>query len=123
MALMALSIKGNARTMPVTAPPINMPMPTGRNKSKRMDLVKVVSASTSASSVGSLPIPLSMGARIHQHTYPPTMKLSPPLPAMNPTPMVISDTSQMPFMYSGMPIKAPRSKYSNCLKSLICAMN
>ena len=34
----------------------------------------------------------------------------PPRPAMKPTPTVISDRYQMPFMYSGMPINTPRSQ-------------
>ena len=36
----------------------------------------------------------------------------PPRPAMKPTPIVMSDRYQMPFMYSGMPISAPSSSWN-----------
>ncbi len=35
----------------------------------------------------------------------------PPRPAMKPTPIVMSDRYQMPFMYSGRPISAPRFQF------------
>ena len=41
------------------------------------------------------------------------MKKKPPFPARNATPTVSSDTYQIPFMYSGIPIWAPRFHCSN----------
>ena len=39
------------------------------------------------------------------------MKAMPPRPAIKPTPIVIKDRYQMPFMNSGMPISSPRFQF------------
>ncbi len=60
-----------------------------------------------ASSSGKLLVAASIGDRNQYATKPPMMNAIPPRPAMKPTPMVISDRYQMPFMNSGMPISSP----------------
>ena len=46
-------------------------------------------------------------------------KNTPPRPAMKATPMVSMDRYQMPFMYSGRPIKAPRFQFSTPVLKLM----
>ena len=55
MDLTALMISGTANTMPVMAPPMSIPIPTGRKRVRR---------STSGSGDGSMPWAERMGARI-----------------------------------------------------------
>jgi hypothetical protein len=49
-------------------------------------------------------------------------KENPPLPEMKPTPTVMREIYQIPFMYSGIPIDAPRFQFSKAEIPFICAM-